>query len=150
MSNFNDRLREAAVKLATGEEEVIKIPLRIAEESLPSTSNVRSHIASTMGRVKEVEAIGRISISKRDMDDENDQFFGLPVFFITLKRGTSKKVLDKKDIEAVKAKAAKRALSELAEMMPSVSDLEGDELRGALKMASRYQERIAKMIKGIE
>ena len=145
---FCDTLRDIGRAIGSGERETVFMPeiyLRSRVEG--GDAITASYMRQVVNRVPEVKRKGVISI-KRKVTDEGDGF----VF--TLTEAKSKpRVLTGDEINAIvierTAKAVNKALKHLANVMPRVSDLEGDKLAGALIMGERFHEIIDGMIKKI-
>ena len=143
---FCNKLREAAVALANGHTEEIKLPIRFIGQHFGDDEKVKSitpgYVRTIMNRVGEVKAVGSCSV-KSGFDDEGD-----PVYIITLKRDTRRKVLTSDDVQALERKWRAKFIRELLNRPPRVTDLEGDELKGAAIAIERLCSMLESMKEG--
>lgn len=143
---FCNKLREAAVALANGHTEEIKLPIRFIGQHFGDDEKVKSitpgYVRTIMNRVGEVKAAGSCSV-KNGFDDEGD-----PVYIITLKKDTRRKVLTNEDVKTLEAKAVAKFAKRILSIMPNVMHLEGAERDGAIEGINLYQKMIREMVEG--
>lgn len=100
-----------------------------------------SYVANTVARMPEIQAANvRAKLSIKDGDFGND--VAVRCAYITLVDGainTGKRVKDNNNITE---KAISEFKSRILKLMPSVTELEGDEITGAIKAIKMYQEMI--------
>lgn len=143
---FCNKLREAAVALANGDTEEIKLPIRFIGQHFGDDEKVKSitpgYVRTIMNRVGEVKAVGSCSV-KSGFDDDGD-----PVYIIALKKDTKRKVLTNEDVQALESKWRAKFIRELLNRPPRVTDLEGDELKGAAIAIERLCSMLESMKEG--
>lgn len=134
--SFGDQLRAAARMLASGErDEIIMTDYQLQQASGKEKINP-SHIRTTMAR--EVRTLGAISV-KRITD---------PIGYVcTFNPDPKKRAVASDELPAIKARAANKALKAIADVMPNLTDLGGEQLQGAIIAIQRYQDLIKKQIK---
>lgn len=138
-SEFCGKLREVGVALVSGSSEEVVMPLNYIYGSLSAEDAAKissSYIRTVINRTPGLKEIGAISVKKRTSDD------GIDKYHMTLNRNPNRKVITDKDVPGVKQKAREKLAAELLEVMPNVTDLDGDELAGAVKAIGRYQDLI--------
>lgn len=100
-----------------------------------------SYVANTVARMPEIQAANvRAKLSIKDGDFGND--VDVRCAYITLVDGainTGKRV---KDNNHIAEKAISEFKARILKLMPSVTELEGDEITGAIKAVKMYQEMI--------
>lgn len=140
---FCDYLRARAKMLASGEIDELKINMALVRDSLGDEANKikPSYIRVTMNRVAEIREIGCVKI--RRSDPIEDEFDG---FIVTLERESKRRVFTDKDLPAIKQKAVKKAINHILDVMPNISDLDGEQLQGAAISIKRYQDLIRSLI----
>lgn len=148
--SFNDQLREAAIKLATGEKEVIEIPQKLVDNEMGNIKDKLAYIRTIMGRVKEVEAVGRISVKRGEITDPNHDYFGAAIVEARLVTGTKKKVLGKKDIESLVAKAEQKAAKKMLKLSPNLANYTPDEYATLAKVVADFHQIIRESFEIVE
>lgn len=144
--DYCDFLRNLGVKLASGEIAEYKLSLLDLAEKLDGDGYYKvtrgtSYSRTIINRVPEVKAIGAISIKVEETPE--DKFY-----LFTLNRDVKRKVLTNEDVESIERKALAKGLQSLIDQPPRISDLQGDELKGAAIAIERFVALIGKMTKG--
>lgn len=146
---FCDTLRDIGRAIGSGERETVFMPeiyLRSRVEG--GDAITASYMRQVVNRVPEVKQKGVISI-KRKVTDEGDGF----VFTLTEAKNKPR-VLTGEEIDEIAEKRAEKAvrkiLNHLVNVMPNITDLEGDKLAGACEAIVRYQDMIRKLAGGKE
>lgn len=129
--SFGDQLRTAARMLASGEREQITMTDFQIQQVTGKERINPSHIRTTMGR--EVRTLGAISVKR--MQDP-------PGYICTFNPDPKKKAVPSDELPAIKVRAANKALKAIANVMPSLTDLDGEQLKGAMIAIARYQDLI--------
>lgn len=139
MKEFCDQLREAAKKaLAEGGVKLPFVYIMTKLEPEDARKVTAGYIRTTVNRVPEVKEAGSISVRKRTNED-GQEFFDL----VFVKGVSSRKTVYNKDqVNQAKNKAVNEVVEMLLQLNPNVTDLEGDELAGAMKAIKRYQDLI--------
>lgn len=146
---FCDTLRDIGRAIGSGERETVFVPEVYLRSRVEGGDTITaSYMRQIINRVPEVKQKGVISI-KRKVTDEGDGF----VF--TLTEAKSKpRVLTGEEIDEIAEKRAEKAVSKilnhLVNVMPNITDLEGDKLAGACEAIVRYQDMIRKLAGGKE
>lgn len=146
---FCDTLRDIGRAIGSGERETVFMPEVYLRSRVEGGDTITaSYMRQIINRVPEVKQKGVISI-KRKVTDEGDGF----VF--TLTEAKSKpRVLTGEEIDEIAEKRAEKAVSKilnhLVNVMPNITDLEGDKLAGACEAIGRYQDMIRKLAGGKE
>lgn len=141
--DYCDWLRSLGAKLASGEIEEYRMSLLDLAEKLDGDGYYKvtrgtSYSRTIINRVPEVKAVGAISI-KVDETPE-DKFY---VF--TLNRDVKRKVLTTEDVDGLKEKWRTKFIAQLLSTQPRITDLQGDELKGAAIALERFAEMIQNM-----
>lgn len=137
---FAADMRVAIEKVADGSEPFMRIPLAFIENAIAEPKKINpSYIRTTLNRVPCVKAVGKISVKL----EEND---GAMFYKVTINRDAKRKVITNDDLPALKARAVNKALQALTEYMPNVTDLEGEQLQGAIIGIQRFQVMIKSMM----
>ena len=139
MKEFCDKLREAAKKAIVDGN--VPLPLMFIMTKLdPDDARkvTAGYIRTTVNRVPEVKEAGSISVRKRTNED------GVEYYDLVFVKGVSsrKTVYNKDQVNQAKNKAVNKVVEMLLQLNPNVTDLEGDELAGAMKAIKRYQDLI--------
>lgn len=139
MKEFCDKLREAAKKAIV--DGSVPLPLMFIMTKLdPDDARkvTAGYIRTTVNRVPEVKEAGSISVRKRTNED------GVEYYDLVFVNGVSsrKTVYNKDQVMQAKQKAVNKVVEMLLQLNPNVTDLEGDELAGAMKAIKRYQDLI--------
>ena len=139
MKEFCDKLREAAKKAIVDGN--VPLPLMFIMTKLdPDDARkvTAGYIRTTVNRVPEVKEAGSISVRKRTNED------GVEYYDLVFVKGVSsrKTVYNKDQVTQAKQKAVNKVVEMLIQLNPNVTDLEGDELAGAMKAIKRYQDLI--------
>ena len=139
MKEFCDKLREAAKKAIV--DGSVPLPLMFIMTKLdPDDARkvTAGYIRTTVNRVPEVKEAGSISVRKRTNED------GVEYYDLVFVNGVSsrKTVYNKDQVMQAKQKAVNKVVEMLLQLNPNVTDLEGDELAGAMKVIKRYQDLI--------
>lgn len=143
--NFNDKLREAARKLANGDEMEIVIPHNFVSSMLAgkkSADNPVSYIRNTMMRVAEVKAVGSLRVTKSECKDEESNFFGMDIYTVTLNREGRKTVYSKKDVDRIKAVTAMRTAEKIMKISPNLANYAPEEYATIAKVIAEMQAQI--------
>ena len=139
MKEFCDKLRDAAKKAIVDGN--VPLPLMFIMTKLdPDDARkvTAGYIRTTVNRVPEVKEAGSISVRKRTNED------GVEYYDLVFVNGVSsrKTVYNKDQVNQAKNKAVNKVVEMLIQLNPNVTDLEGDELAGAMKAIKRYQDLI--------
>lgn len=145
MKEFCDKLREAAKKAIV--DGSVPLPLMFIMTKLdPDDARkvTAGYIRTTVNRVPEVKEAGSISVRKRTNED------GVEYYDLVFVNGVSsrKTVYNKDQVTQAKQKAVNKVVEMLLQLNPNVTDLEGDELAGAMKAIKRYQDLIRTFAQG--
>lgn len=139
---FCDQLREVARAIGEGKQEEVRMPrayimavLGIEESEKITQSYIRQIIE------RELKKYGKRPSVKTDKDED-----GTITYIMSALAGEKVKVIERKDLPALQAKAVNKTLSHILDVIPNIIDLEGDQLDGARIAISRYQEMIRKMM----
>lgn len=137
---FAADMRAAIEKVADGSEPFMRIPLAFIENAIAEPKKIsQSYIRTTLNRVPCVKAVGKISVKL----EEND---GAMFYKVTINRDAKRKVITNDDLPAIQARAVNKALQALTDYMPNVTDLEGEQLQGAIIGIQRFQVMIKSMM----
>ena len=101
-----------------------------------------AYMRTVINRVPEVKAAGRMSI-KREQDDS-----GIIHYVIRLNTNVRRKVLTDNDVSALESKWRAKFIRELLSRPPRITDLEGDELKGAAIAIERFCSMLESMKEG--
>lgn len=143
---FTAELEKAIVMVASGEKDEIRFSTGmltlnvLPEEQYKITP---AYMRSTLNRVPEVKAVGKVSI-KTETDEE-----GVKQIVIKVNKNPRRKQLTTDDLEVIEQKARVKLAKKIMEVMPSITDLKGDQLEGAMTAIKRYTDMVAKLA-GIE
>ena len=143
MKEFCDQLREAAKKaVAEGSVKLPFVYIMTKLEPEDAQKVTAGYIRTTVNRVPEVKEAGSISVRKRTNED------GAEYYDLVFVKGVSsrKTVYNKDQVNQAKQKAVDSMVEMLLSISPSISDLEGDQLKGAAIAVKRYQEMIKKLV----
>lgn len=147
MKEFCDQLREAAKKaVAEGSVKLPFVYIMTKLEPEDAQKVTAGYIRTTVNRVPEVKEAGSISVRKRTNED------GVEYYDLVFVKGVSsrKTVYNKEQVNQAKNKAVNKVVEMLIQLNPNVTDLEGDELAGAMKAIKRYQDLIRTFAQGDE
>lgn len=137
---FAADMRVAIEKVVDGSEPFMRIPLAFIENSIAEPKKINpSYIRTTLNRVPCVKAVGKISVKL----EEND---GAMFYKVSINRDAKRKVITNEDLPALQARAVNKALQTLTDYMPNVTDLEGEQLQGAIIGIQRFQVMIKSMM----
>lgn len=137
---FAADMRAAIEKVVDGSEPFMRIPLAFIENSIAEPKKINpSYIRTTLNRVPCVKAVGKISVKL----EEND---GAMFYKVSINRDAKRKVITNEDLPALQARAVNKALQTLTDYMPNVTDLEGEQLQGAIIGIQRFQVMIKSMM----
>lgn len=145
MKDVCDKLREGANILASGERETINVnldQLSLALDESDVKKLTPSYVRTIMNRVAAVKEIGSVKITRLDVM-KGDDFNG---YQVTLCRESKRKVFTDKDLPGIKQKAVEKAINHILDVMPNISDLDGEQLQGAAISIKRYQDLIRSLI----
>lgn len=142
---FCDKLRESIIKVVNGEEPYIKFPhSTITFNVMPGEREKLStaYMRTILNRVPEVKAAGRASL-KIERDDS-----GAVLYMITIDRTAKRKIMNETDLAQLERRITARIMKKLINNTPRITDLEGEEREGAIKMIKRYEEKFNEMMEG--
>lgn len=139
---FCNQLRDVARAIGEGKQDEVRMPNAYimavlgAEESKKIT---QSYIRQIIER--ELKKYGKRPSIKTDKDED-----GKITYVMSALAGEKVRVIERKDLPAIQAKAINKVLSHILDVIPNIIDLEGEQLDGARIAISRYQDMIRKMI----
>ena len=141
---FTAELEKAITMVASGEKEEIRfstgmITANVSQEEQDKLTT--SYMRTTLNRVPEVKAVGKVSIKTVTDDD------GLTQMVITINRNPRKKQLTTDDLDVLQAKWQAKFIKHLLNTQPRITDLDGDKLAGAAIALERFAEMLKDMIK---
>ena len=142
---FTAKMEEAIVKVVSGEEQEIRFSAGMMLSMVDHDEAQKltpAYMRTTLNRVPEVKATGKVSI-KTTTDDDGTKFF-----VVTVNKNPRKKQLTTDDLEVIERKAREKLAKRLLDFMPNVMHLEGDKRDGAIEGIALYQDMIKKMAEG--
>lgn len=139
-TEFASEMRAAIEKVVDGSEPFMRIPLAFIESHIDNPSKMTaSYIRTTLNRVPSVKALGNVSVKREEAD-------GADYYKVTINRSPKRKVITNDDLPALQARAVNKKLQALTDYMPNVTDLEGEQLQGAIIGIQRFQVMIKSMM----
>lgn len=142
-AEFSAMLRDAAVKLASGEENEMYISDDQLDKVLIEQDRNKvnaSYIRMVINRVPEVKALGRAKITRTDGVDR-------PVgFLIEINHEPKRKIYTEEDLPALENKIRNKVLKDLIGRNPKFTDMQDEALAVAVEMIRRYDEMFKSMI----
>lgn len=141
---FTAKMEEAIVKVVSGEEQEIRFSAGMMlsmvdhEEAQKLTP---AYMRTTLNRVPEVKATGKVSI-KTTTDDDGTKFY-----VVTVNKNPRKKQLTTDDLEVLERKWQAKFIKYLLSVNPKISDLRGEQLEGAAIAVDRFAEMLKSMIR---
>lgn len=142
---FTAKMEEAIVKVVSGEEQEIRFSAGMMLSMVDHDEAQKltpAYMRTTLNRVPEVKATGKVSI-KTTTDDDGTKFF-----VVTVNKNPRKKQLTTDDLEVIERKAREKLAKRLLDFMPNVMHMEGDKRDGAIEGIALYQDMIKKMAEG--
>ena len=142
---FTAKMEEAIVKVVSGEEQEIRFSAGIMLSMVDHDEAQKltpAYMRTTLNRVPEVKATGKVSI-KTTTDDDGTKFF-----VVTVNKNPHKKQLTTDDLEVIERKAREKLAKQLLDFMPNVMQLDESERVGAMKGIELYQDMIKKLSEG--
>jgi hypothetical protein len=142
---FTAKMEEAIVKVVSGEEQEIRFSAGMMLSMVDHDEAQKltpAYMRTTLNRVPEVKATGKVSI-KTTTDDDGTKFF-----VVTVNKNPRKKQLTTDDLEVIERKTREKFAKRLLGFMPNVMHLEGDKRDGAIEGIALYQDMIKKMAEG--
>ena len=142
---FTAKMEEAIVKVVSGEEQEIRFSAGMMLSMVDHDEAQKltpAYMRTTLNRVPEVKATGKVSI-KTTTDDDGTKFF-----VVTVNKNPRKKQLTTDDLEVIERKAREKLAKRLLDFMPNIMHMEGDKLDGAIEGIALYQDMIKKMAEG--
>lgn len=142
---FTAKMEEAIVKVVSGEEQEIRFSAGMMLSMVDHDEAQKltpAYMRTTLNRVPEVKATGKVSI-KTTTDDDGTKFF-----VVTVNKNPRKKQLTTDDLEVIERKTREKFAKQLLGFMPNVTHLEGDKRDGAIEGIALYQDMIKKMAEG--
>lgn len=142
---FTAKMEEAIVKVVSGEEQEIRFSAGIMLSMVDHDEAQKltpAYMRTTLNRVPEVKATGKVSI-KTTTDDDGTKFF-----VVTVNKNPRKKQLTTDDLEVIERKTREKFAKRLLGFMPNVMQLDESERVGAMKGIELYQDMIKKMAEG--
>lgn len=128
--SFNDKLRQTAKELATGERQELIIPVEYITEELSgkvSASNPASYVRTIMSRVPEVKVVGTVKIKKSICNNDESALFGKEIYTITVTQETRKTIYNKADVERIKRQAIAKTAEKFLLLSPNLANYAPDE-----------------------
>lgn len=141
---FTKKMEEAIVKVVSGEEHEIRFSAGMMMSMVEHEEVQKltpAYMRTTLNRVPEVKASGKVSI-KTTTDEDGTKFF-----VVTVNKSPRKKQLTTDDIEALESKWQAKFIKHLLGMQPRITDLDGDKLAGAAIALERFAEMLKAMTK---
>lgn len=142
---FTAKMEEAIVKVVSGEEQEIRFSAGIMLSMVDHDEAQKltpAYMRTTLNRVPEVKATGKVSIKTTTNDD------GTKFFVVTVNKNPRKKQLTTDDLEVIERKAREKLAKQLLDFMPNVMQLDESERVGAMKGIELYQDMIKKLSEG--
>lgn len=145
---LTERLREMAVKLASGEygngvAVTYMLILELCDQDFERAGKITAgYIRTIMNRVPEIKAKGAVSVKSED-HEQHGKYFA-----VTLNTDPKRRVLTSEDVEHIERKACNKFAKRLLGFMPNVMQLDESERAGAMKGIELYQDMIKKMAEG--
>lgn len=142
---FTAKMEEAIVKVVSGEEQEIRFSAGMMLSMVDHDEAKKltpAYMRTTLNRVPEVKATGKVSI-KTTTDDDGTKFF-----VVTVNKNPRKKQLTTDDLEVIESKTREKFAKRLLGFMPNVMHLEGDKRVGAIEGIALYQDMVKKMAEG--
>lgn len=142
---FTAKMEEAIVKVVSGEEQEIRFSAGMMLSMVDHDEAQKltpAYMRTTLNRVPEVKATGKVSI-KTTTDDDGTKFF-----VVTVNKNPRKKQLTTDDLEVIERKTREKFAKRLLGFMPNVMHLEGDKRDGAIEGIALYQDMIKKLAEG--
>ena len=142
---FTAKMEEAIVKVVSGEEQEIRFSagmMLLMVDHDEAQKLTPAYMRTTLNRVPEVKATGKVSI-KTTTDDDGTKFC-----VVTVNKNPRKKQRTTDDLEVIERKAREKLAKQLLDFMPNVMQLEESERVGAMKGIELYQDMIKKLSKG--
>lgn len=142
---FTAKMEEAIVKVVSGEEHEIRFSAGMMLSMVDHDEAKKltpAYMRTTLNRVPEVKATGKVSI-KTTTDDDGTKFF-----VVTVNKNPRKKQLTTDDLEVIESKTREKFAKRLLGFMPNVMQIDESERVGAMKGIELYQDMIKKMAEG--
>lgn len=142
---FTAKMEEAIVKVVSGEEQEIRFSAGMMLSMVDHDEAQKltpAYMRTTLNRVPEVKATGKVSI-KTTTDDDGTKFY-----VVTVNKNPRKKQLTTDDLEVIERKAREKLAKRLLGFMPNVMQLDESDRAGAMKGIELYQDMIKKMAEG--
>ena len=145
---LTERLREMAVKLASGEygngvAVTYMLIVELCDQDFERANKITAgYIRTIMNRVPEIKAKGAVSV-KSEEHEQHGKYFA-----VTLNTDPKRRVLTSEDVEQIERKACSKFAKRLLGFMPNVMHLEGDKRDGAIEGIALYQDMIKKLAEG--
>lgn len=143
--SFTDTLRRAAIVLAKGEEETIKIPdayLQVHMFGKKSANNPAAYIRQIMSRVPEVAERGRVSVT-RGVYGPEDENFGSTFYEVRIVEGR-RKVYNKEALERAVRQAKRKVAEAIIDMSPNLANYAPEEYETLSKAVADFHAMIKK------
>lgn len=141
---FVHQLETAIIKVIEGEHDHVPFDsgtLYANVEAGEHSKLTRQYICTTLNRMPEVKAVGKVR-----MNITRDEG-GMTFYKLSINRNPKRKVITNDDVGEIKHKAIKRAVRGFLERPPTVADLEGEQLEGAMIMMRRYNAMFNEFMK---
>ena len=142
---FTAKMEEAIVKVVSGEEQEIRFSAGMMLSMVDHDEAQKltpAYMRTTLNRVPEVKATGKVSIKTTTNDD------GTKFFVVTVNKNPRKKQLTTDDLEVIERKAREKLAKQILDFMPNVMQLDESERAGAMKGIELYQDMIKKLSEG--
>ena len=141
---FVRELEKAIVKVVDGEHEHVPFTSGVIMANVQPEEQgkiTRQYICSTINRVPEVKAVGKASLKIKRTED------GITEYTLTVNRNPKRRVLTSDDTAAIQAVAVRKVVRGFLERPPTVADLEGEQLEGAMIMMRRFNAMFNEIVK---
>lgn len=146
---FCNMLRDIGAAIGGGERDEVSMPLLYIHANVDDGHEITAaYMRQIINRVPEIKKRGAISIKRSTGDNGCCYVFSLD------EKDSKPRVLTGEEIDEIAEKRAEKAVSKilnhLVNVMPNITDLEGDRLAGACDAIVRYQDMIRKLAGGKE
>lgn len=139
---FVAKMEESIVKVVSGEHQEMKFSIAMMLSMVDQEEAEKltpAYIRTTLNRVPEVKATGKISLKTVSDDD------GTKYYVVTVNKNPRKKQLTTDDLESLERKWQAKFIKYLLSVNPKISDLRGEQLEGAAIAIDRFAEMLKSM-----
>lgn len=144
---FTAKLEEAIIQVVNGEQPEIRfhdgmVMTNVSPDEAEKLTT--AYMRTTLNRVPEVKAVGKVSIKSETNDD------GMKFYVITVNRNPRKKQLTTDDLGALETRWRAKFIKHLLSVNPKISDLRGEQLEGAAIAMDRFADMLKAMVEDDE